>query len=411
MDGANSVLEILASAERTYFRDTTALSSSGGGYLQPYTAAENAMQLSASIEVIAAAEFAKAYDANGNLTESIDGGDNAYKLLIQPKWESPVLDFKDSVPTLPLFGSGSVARGMWHQYGQIPTNKSITLEIQDLDESELIDKTLTGSLARQLGFGLTQNNSTNIGQIASSKKISEAIVAIPFKINDVFGVPAPAPYKISKSTITSVINELDKLNITNDEILNNLPKVDPTIIEMVRKMKKYVIPPNYDFVHNDAVDPYAMFIFDFEYTLNQTDLSNIWQNLSPDIGRTAEQLSVRLPANVFSERLTQQGLTPQAPGQKTELLSSFSENTRWIVFKAKQRGVNKISTKKATASANKFMPGVGQSPDQKFEEVYSYNWPYDFFSLIELAKIDASITSIVKPGVEINPGVNPSEDN
>ena len=57
------------------------------------------------------------------------------------------------------------------------------------------------------------------------------------------------------------------------------------------------------------------------------------------------------------------------------------------------------------------MPGVGQSPDQKFEEVYSYNWPYDFFSLIELAKIDASITSIVKPGVEINPGVNPSEDN
>ena len=38
---------------------------------------------------------------------------------------------------------------------------------------------------------------------------------------------------------------------------------------------------------------------------------------------------------------------------------------------------------------------TGYSPDAhyaKIEPAYSYNWPYDFYSLVELGKIEAEVT-------------------
>ena len=77
--------------------------------------------------------------------------------------------------------------------------------------------------------------------------------------------------------------------------------------------------------------------------------------------------------------------------------TKFDEQTQWMVFKVKRRAEN-----------NYFNTVVGASQDTRFNfqfkignEIksaensilpYSYNWPYDFFSLVELAKIDAEIT-------------------
>ncbi len=55
---------------------------------------------------------------------------------------------------------------------------------------------------------------------------------------------------------------------------------------MVDSMERYVMPPSFDFLtYPDDVTPVTMYIFEFEHTLNQQDLTDIWQNLPPRIAR------------------------------------------------------------------------------------------------------------------------------
>ncbi len=115
--------------------------------------------------------------------------------------------------TLPLYGSASVPRGMWHQFGVIPDdpNKGIFLEITDIPETWLKnhyevladdretpyngnaygtaakDKKRANlykhvrSLSSLCGFDKT-NSSTKLGQLKESFAVHEAIVAVPYII-------------------------------------------------------------------------------------------------------------------------------------------------------------------------------------------------------------------------------------
>ena len=65
--------------------------------------------------------------------------------------------------------------------------------------------------------------------------------------------------------------------------------------------------------------------------------------------------------------------------------------TRWMVFKIKQRAKTNYFEQTVDSKDDdrfKFQFKVGQA---KIAPDYSYNWPYDFFSLVELAKIDAEV--------------------
>ena len=42
-------------------------------------------------------------------------------------------------------------------------------------------------------------------------------------------------------------------------------------------MRKYVIPPNLDFLHNDQINPFVMFMIEYSVDLSEKDLQNIWQ--------------------------------------------------------------------------------------------------------------------------------------
>ena len=374
VQGVNLPLDVISNSTYTYFRDHTSRNDAG------YTAAENSMQLSASVDIKVATEFSKKFDTNGNLVEADDGANNSYRIAIQPKWETPILDFKNVDPILPIIGSGSIARGMWHQYGEIPSGDSIFLEVQDLSDFEKDDPALTGSLARQLGFGAQVNDKVKLGRLNSSKKISEAVVALPYRPGQLFN--------IDREIIDDVIAELQKKNISNSELKANLPNIDPSIIEMVRKMKKYVIPPHLDFINNLDLEPFAMFIFDFEVTLDSEDLKNIWQNLEPDIARATQKKFASLPIDIF---------TTTDSNPKTAMMDSFPDDTRWFVFKVKQRSINSMRTKLPASADDKvqFTNILGQNGNGG-EKTYSFNWPFDFFSLVELAKIDASVTSSPK---------------
>ena len=90
---------------------------------------------------------------------------------------------------------------------------------------------------------------------------------------------------------------------------------------MVETMRKYVIPPKFDFLTYKEMEPISMYIFEFEHTLSRDDLRNIWQNLSPDIGRNFEHKEVSISHDL-------------AEG---ELLSGLEDRLRWLVFKVNRK--------------------------------------------------------------------------
>ena len=361
---------IISQLSQSFFRSTTSILSIG-------EAGGDRMQADSSLNYLQVANKPGVkYDANGRVIEVLDDTSAGNVLTIQPKWECPVLNFKDVVPTLPDIGSGSIARGMWHQYGNLPAEgEGIFLQVQDLDPSELDDVTLTGSLADKMGF---RKEPVRIGEVAREKKISEAIVAIPFK--EVFtGTTVKQFYKIDKRTMQAAIAQVDE---RPSSITSQLTPSEE-ILDMVRKMKKFVIPPHLDFVKNNTVTPFAMFIFDFEVTLKQQDLANIWQNLSPELGRKAIKSNASLPVRLFTPNDT----------FGTSMMPVFDKNTRWMVFKVKQRSAYNYFAKTADSSDDerfKFNFEFGSANAEKTSVPdYSYNWPFDFFSLIELAKVSA----------------------
>ena len=348
------------------------------------------MHLSSSVNIALVHKPTIVYDALGNAKEVADAGINDGSVLtIQPKWETPILNFKDVEVSLPTIGSGSVARGMWHQYGRKPVGEEgIFLQIQDLATSELDDPTLTGSLAKQLGF---DQSPFKLGTVAEQKKISEAIVAIPFYVNQ---RGAKSNFKIQRDYIDVAEQIADKKQ-AGMEVNLNAEQPDASIIDMVKKMKKFVIPPHLDFITNKTLDPFAMFIFDFEVKLAEGDLINIWQNLPPDIGRSMKKVEASLPVDIFPIK----DLPMLANGlerKKAALLADLPDNTRWMVFKVKQRAAYNYFTKTADSKDDerfKFNIQIGSAGAEKTSVPdYSYNWPFDFFSLIELGKIDANVT-------------------
>ena len=69
---------------------------------------------------------------------------------------------------------------------------------------------------------------------------------------------------------------------------------------------------------------------------------------------------------------------------------SSNSNVRWMIFKVKRKAEQSYYNVTAdTTDDDRFKFDFGGKvarPD------YSYNWPYDFFSLVELAKMDTAIT-------------------
>jgi hypothetical protein len=382
-----SLHDIMNNTTQTYVRYTT-------GFYAPLASADiplrNKMHMTSSFNVSLVNKPAVVYDALGNPIEIKDEATNAGTVMtIQPKWETPILNFKNVDVALPEIGSGSVARGMWHQYGTRPVrNEGVWLQVQDLDKSELDDDTMTGSLALQLGL---KNTAVRLGQVAERKKISEAIVAVPFFVDFQNNEKL---FSIKREVIDVAKSLVRKLEPGIAKPRNQI-QADDAVVDMVSKMDKFVIPPHMDFLTNDNIDPFAMFIFDFEVTLSEKDLTDIWQNLSPNIGTNFKKSKASLPVDIFAP----QDIEGTSPVEKEyALINNLPENTRWMVFKVKQRSEKNYFAKTADSADDsrfKFNFEFG-SAGAEIESIpdYSYNWPFDFFSLIELAKIDAEVESI-----------------
>ena len=344
-----------------------------------------------------------------------DSQDQDY-LVIQSKFETPILNFnhiQTSSMTLPSLGKGKVSApiGMWHQFGNIPSNnEGIFCQITDVpisylhsnnmrnkatgsdglttgnaydegfdwNETEINDykemKSQNKSLADVLGFS---KQPVRLGEIAKVKKIKEAVVAVPFYETD--GVKKF--FEIPRKDIDNVIAGNSKL-------------CGQTVIEMVDKMRQYNFPPSMDFLNYSEVDPFAMYIFEFEHDLTQQDLSYIWQNLAPDIALNHEEAEATVTHELLAHELLGGGAVVTTTEDGAILNESskgieFKEDIRWMVFKVKYRAktnyFKKMVGKKDSIDSSR---GIGPSGE---DDLITYNWPYDFFSLVELVKIDASV--------------------
>ena len=384
----------------------------------------NAMQLSASFNLFGVERvFKTTNDRFGNENQKTNESVGK-KWIIQPKFETPMMNFTDedtqyaSDPTLrpissvngtltlPTFGSASVPRGMWHQFGTAieEPDKGIFVDIGPIPAQWLkyhYRVLNTGSLYNNYSVDESRKNlfrdmksltdianfqktgqQKRLGELKDSMSIHEAVVAIPYII-DVPTTPENQPTNSEKQKRKKFINIPKKrfeaaMAMVGSREGDSLSTAGASIRKLVEKMDKYILPPQFDFKNNKKVKPFVMYIFEFKYDFDQDDLSYIWQNIAP---RNSDKMSFQTTAVAHNL-------------MNTELLNEknllTNENLRWMVFKVKQRSKTSyydlIPDQAAQASKEIF----GSKISKEGYEI-QYNWPYDYLSFVELIKMDAQV--------------------
>ena len=307
------------------------------------------------------------YDNQGKLSgvgEAAGDKDDNNVWVINTKCEFPTLNFRDA-------GTSSEVRGMWGQNGEFLTaDEGVFFAIQE--SAEYTKQTAAGakSLVQVCGFDTTPRR---IGDVASKKIISEAVVAIPFTLIKSGKNKGKKKFiKINKTTLNRQMKNKAQTGfaLPDDNVL------DTSITSMMAQLEKYVMPPNMDFLRNKKVDPFVTYLFEFEHELSRQDLADIWQGLMPNISRNSEVGTAK-----FAHDLS-----------KNEFFhgKALPDDLRWMVFKIKRRAKNNYYGAKRDA----IDAGVRSTPlkSQNAREFdYSYNWPHDFYSLVELTQVEAGV--------------------
>jgi len=138
-------------------------------------------------------------------------------------------------------------------------------------------------------------------------------------------------------------------------------------------LNDYLFPPVLDYVTNEDQRPIYFDAFEFEHELTQKDLQNIWQNLPP----------------LNNQKFEKQGSTIEIDEYFTNKLFGgvgAKHDLRWMVFKVKQRAAMDYDIF-SKLGLTRDIPIVEPSINSD----YSFNWPYDYFSLVELVKIDETV--------------------
>jgi hypothetical protein len=342
----------------------------------------DSMGLNSSVNIFSQTDFVAEQSARGTGLVLPNSSDNPSRWVIQTKFETPMLNFNhlsaSSSITLPNNASQSVPRGMWHQYGLIEedASKGIFLQVDSVP-SEWIDywlggdSTVTGSLVDLCGFS---TEAVKLGQIADEKKVYEAVVAVPF----VEEGGERKFFRIPRQDIDNAQNP-EKQSLVGDSVVN-----------MVKTLKRYVMPPPMDFINNETIDPFAMYVFEFSHSFKKQDLADMWQNLYPQIGQSFETQTSTLSHELLAHELLGGGakITPEGTLDVNAVGNEIPNRVRWMVFKIKQRA--KINYYEKIIGRSDDLPEATVSSQGANVQV-SYNWPYDFFSLVELAKLESEV--------------------
>ena len=376
----------------------------------------NSMQLSSSLNLLGIENVFKTQVSDGGNEVLEENEIVGSRWVIQPKFETPILNFGDEGVhpitvadgnlTLPTnFGSASVPRGMWHQFGVIPDSPDQGIFI-DIDEipvpwlkyhyevvnvnSPYNDNDVANngakvfremkSLADLAGFN-RKSSTQRLGEIAEGKTIKEAVVAVPYIVESVTDATKVNDEQRNFAATRKKFIEIPKKRFQaalHGSSTSDLDSAGESIRKLIKQMEHYVLPPQFDYISNTRIKPVVMYMFEFEFEFDQDDLSYMWQNLAPrDYKKMELKHESTAHALMNTELLTEDNLLD-------------NPNLRWMVFKVKQ--------KSQTNYYDLITPQVGQASTDIFDFTeaktgydLSFNWPYDYFSFVELVKIDTEV--------------------
>jgi len=261
---------------------------------------------------------------------------------------------------------------------------------------------LTRSLGSLVGF---DSSAKKLGQVAEVKKVKEAVVAMPYIM-----IRGRRHFvELNRDQIDRYFGRGDYSNVTywaglemaqglNAKGTARSPEsglqvnLGQSVLRQIRLLDSYVLPPHLDFVRNSNASPYAMYIFEYEHEFNGQDLADMWQGLFPDSGKVMKQVTKSVTHDLNILELL--GAASDAGGPK------IPPQIRFMVFKAKQRAEINYFKKTADNADDSRYKFKFQNSKKAAIPDWSYNWPYDFFSLVETAKIDMSISLKNKKLVE-----------
>jgi len=370
-----------------------------------------------------------------NLAGTATNTTDIYRWVISPKMETPIIDFSNqefvtsttiltqsnvdielsnNSPSLggyvhtPPTASG-FGRGMWSGYGEIPEgDKGIFLELKESYPRQLsqvynsitqLFETTTNTASLLQACGFQQNNSElskKIGEIADSRDISEALIIIPYLtgksngktisfggefstliVNDTVQVEGHSFIKINQQIFNHQKTNLfaNKPAVSLQDFSLGVGNIQETSISrMTALMSKYVLPPNFDFLINESISPFVMYIAEFTSNLDKQDLADVWQGVMPKIAMRAER-----EKQIISHKNTQFDFFH---GQ------GLPKDVKFMIFKAKKRAEINYYKMTSDASDDGLFPSIqtGRPPSP-----YSFNWPYDYCSLVETATVNVEI--------------------
>jgi len=352
-------------------------------------AIQSMMQISSSLNLFGRKnEMLQQVGPDGQLINMSDPEDpSSYeRWVISTKFECPVLNFNH-------YTDDTKARGMWNGYGNIPnySSEGISITLRETDPSVLFGAAhniTTGSLLEQLFKQGGSSNRKPVGQLPNDyeKSISECIVAIPFFA----GGGGPDNNAIAQD-FNCVYSEDDDKHFFraahSPQHAGDPGAEKPSLKNLREKMKKFVFPPKYDFENSETLlPPFVMYTFEFTHRFTRQELANIWQGVMPDISMKVVPETSTLSIPVEPGELMSEFWSKISDWNTSRTLVTDSlKQLRWMIFKVKQRAKNVYSniTADITDSPNPYE----KTPDHD----YSYNWPYDYCSLVELAKIEAGL--------------------
>jgi hypothetical protein len=296
---------------------------------------------------------------------------------------------------------------------------------------------------------------TRIGAVEDRKVVKEAVVAIPYVIREDlnnrvdFVTFNQSLFEKARNNFNFIKKELNNVPLSNSittieeyrEFLIKYQKQTRDYISdsplnaieyQLFMMEDYILPPQLDF-RITGNDPFMMYFFQFRASLDKTDISNIWQNLYPESylssakgryscadrsfqGRVASMKDVSYVSHYLDTvSLVGNNLSPVDTVYDLFSPRNTQDKTRWLVFKVKERGQAnleniRISSIDPRISNVEKLEYIKESKSSLTLETQSksadaaalrslatsklqYNWPYDYFSFVELVKLEAKIDS------------------
>ena len=275
------------------------------------------------------------------------------------------------------------------------------------------------SLARLVGFS---NEPVKMGVVRKSRVLHEAVVAIPYILEaSPTSQAVPKYLELDKMSVLAYMSAIGLITteqalersadiVTQNEEsestsglqqftseagiegtaiaqanpdLNPL-SIDPSIAKQIDKMGKYVFPPHLDFINYD-VQPLPMYIFEFTKHLDSQDLSDIWQGV-----RSQNLKKVEMQTKTITHELSVESLLGSLKEENPDMTKL--KDIRWRIFKVKQKGnTNYLDKMEKDLRKDGLSSTSGGNKDSTLNTKVGYNWPYDYFSLVENVKMKVNI--------------------